>query len=184
VVPVATPDLILIGLRGSGKSVIGRAVGSRLGRAFIDLDDLTPGILGFPTVGSAWAAAGEPGFRLAELEALRQVLQQRRPAGRIISLGGGTPTAPGAALALNNARRANAAFVIYLRADAPTLRSRLAGGDHANRPPLLPSGDALSEIEAVLNRRDAMYAGLADVVLTTDGLTLEQAIDAVIAAAP
>jgi len=180
-VVVSKPDLILIGLRGSGKSVVGRAAGARLGRSFIDLDDVTPALMGYPSVAAAWTAAGEPAFRLAEVSALRQVIRDETPSGRVIALGGGTPTAPGAAAILNDARGSGAAAVMYLRAGAQALRSRLEISDNRGRPPLTTAGDPLSEIEQVLQRRDPLYLTLADTVINTDELTLDQVIDAVVA---
>jgi shikimate kinase len=181
-VRVPEPDLILIGLRGSGKSAVGRAMSARLGRVFIDLDDLTPALMGYPSVGEAWRGAGEPAFRSAEVDALRRVLEDGGSGRRVIALGGGTPTAPGAAAILNDARHSGAAVVVYLRAGAPTLRSRLQGLDNRDRPPLTGASDPLSEIERVLHQRDQLYITLADTVVDTDGLTMDQVVDAVAAA--
>jgi shikimate kinase len=180
-VDVPRPDLILIGLRGSGKSVVGRATGARLGRLFIDLDDLTPALMGYSSVAAAWTAAGEPAFRLAEISALRQVMLDEPSSGRVIALGGGTPTAPGATTILNESRRSGSATIMYLRAAAQTLRSRLEGSDNRDRPPLTTASDPLNEIEQVLLQRDPLYLTLADTVINTDGLTLDQVIDAVVA---
>lgn len=153
------PNLVLIGLRGSGKSTLGRLVAERLGWAFNDLDDRTAAHLGHPTVAGAWAAAGEPGFRAAEVVVLRDALKETNT---VIALGGGTPTAPGAADLLRDAVASQCAITVYLRCSPDELRSRLAagGGAGANRPSLTGRG-ALEEIHEVYARRDPLYRSLA-----------------------
>lgn len=155
--------VLLIGLRGSGKTSVGRALANALGRPFIDLDDETPALMGFANVRAAWAARGESAFRAAEREALALVLTRT---GAVIALGGGTPEAPGAEALINETRRGGRAVVVYLRADANTLRERLRAADNANRPSLTGKG-ALDEISDVLARRDARYTALADAVIET-----------------
>lgn len=172
-------NLVLIGLRGSGKSVVGRLVASRLGRPLVDLDEITPGLLGARSVAEAWAGRGEPAFREAEARALADAL---RSDGRVLALGGGTPTAPGAADLLRAQRGAGRARIVYLAAGAATLRDRLAGADNAHRPSLT-GGDLLAEIETVLLRRDPLYRGLADHIVPTDEGTPEQIAERIAALA-
>ncbi len=164
---------MLIGLRGSGKSTLGTRLAHRRHAAFIDLDSLVTAQIGCASVTEAWARLGEPAFRAAEAQSLRTVLG--RPSS-VLSLGGGTPTAPGAADLLARA----AVTIVYLRASAVLLRQRLLAGGVGDRPPLLPgvpgaAADPLSEIEAVFMRRDPLYLGLAHAVIEVDGLSLEQA---------
>jgi shikimate kinase len=168
------PTLVLIGLRGSGKSTLGRLVAQRMGRKFIDLDDRTAARLGYPTVAAAWAAAGEPAFRAAETEALREALKEL---GVVIALGGGTPMAPGAAEMLRAVAARGEVTIVYLRCTPAELRTRLraAGGAGANRPSLT-GRDPLDEIEEVFARRDGVYRGLAETVIEsvsseTDAIT-------------
>jgi len=155
--------IILIGLRGSGKTTIGRALAARLNVSFCDLDDVTVRVLGAASVSDAWRARGEAAFREAENQALAEALGTQR---RVVALGGGTPTAPGA---LEQIRAAQAAGgrVVYLRGVASTLRARLEGktGDR----PSLTGVDPLVEIEAVLAKRDPVYLALADIVINVDG---------------
>lgn len=165
--PSPPPHVVLLGLRGSGKSSVGAALAGMIDRSFIDLDDVTCSLLDAPTVAEAWQRRGVAAFRLAETAALRRVLATR---GQIISLGGGTPTAPGAADLLRTAARDRAALLIYLRAPAEVLRDRLAASDPALRPPLT-GADPLAEIDIVLARRDPLYLSLADHIIDTRSIT-------------
>jgi shikimate kinase len=157
-------NLILIGLRGSGKTTAGRLAADLLGRDFTDLDEETARLLNAPTVAEAWRERGEPAFRRAEVRALRSALARDR---QIVALGGGTPTAPGACELLRAEQAAGRARVLYLWAPAAALRERLRGTDLASRPSLT-GADPLTEIEHVLAQRDDLYRTVADLVITTE----------------
>ncbi len=171
-------NLLLIGLRGSGKSTLGRELAIALGRPLIDLDEQTARSLNHPTAGDAFRTEGEPRFRLAEAAALARATET--PA-QVIALGGGTPTAPGASDFLSLCRAAGTAWVAYLHADPRPLRARLAHTDIAARPALL-GGDPLDEIERVYAARDGLYRSLADVVIEVGPLGVARAVDAVLRA--
>lgn len=152
--------LLLLGLRGSGKSTVGRLLAQAQACSFTDLDDLTPGLLGCSSAREAFESKGEPAFRLAELQALQGVLGSR---SGIVALGGGTPTAPGASELISQARARGEARAAYLRLTPAELRARLeAGGDGAiaTRPSLTGLG-VLEEIEHVFRARDGLYRTLA-----------------------
>lgn len=167
--------IVLIGLRGSGKSTLGKALARQQGLDFLDLDDLTAGALGHSSAGEAFNAAGERAFRAAEARALAEVLA--RPFLGVLALGGGTPTAPGAADLLVPPAR-----VVYLRSSPGTLRRRLAATDVAARPSLT-GAPMLDEIDAVFAVRDPLYQRLADLVIQTDAMDEAQACAALRAAA-
>lgn len=157
--------IVLMGLRGSGKSTVGRHLASWGGRPFIDLDDVTAQLLGGNSVQAVWSRYGEVAFREAEVRALEEALRNK---GAVIALGGGTPTAPGAAAILKRERDAGRCRVIYLAATAQNLRERLRGADNSDRPSLT-GADPLEEIEAVLAARDGLYREVAGEVIATDG---------------
>ncbi len=157
-------NLILIGLRGSGKTSIGQAVAARVHRPFVDLDNLTPKLMGAASVTAAWARFGQPAFREAEARALAGVLGNDN---QVIALGGGTPTAPGAADLLRSARAAGAR-VVYLAAPPEELRHRLGAADLSNRPSLT-GADPLAEIDRVHAARDGLYRDVASDIIETTG---------------
>lgn len=154
--------IYLLGLRGSGKSTLGRALASGQRALFVDLDDVTASLLKCSTPAEALNKHGQAAFRAAELKALGSPGVAR---AKVVALGGGTPTAPGAPDAL----RKSGATLVYLRAGPDTLRARLAATDLASRPSLT-GADVLAEIEALFERRDPIYLALADEVIEVDGL--------------
>ncbi len=154
-------NLILIGLRGSGKSTLGRRVAQMLGRPFADLDDDTALLLGARTAGEAFKQHGEQAFRNTEAMQLPGLLSGT---GVVHALGGGTPTAPGAERMLRLARDGGQAVIIYLRASPAILRARLAATDITTRPSLTDAG-TLDEIEQIFHARDALYQRVATHVI-------------------
>lgn len=162
--------LYLLGLRGSGKTTIGRLVAPSLGLPFVDLDDITPAILSHATAADALRVCGLPAFRAAERQALDD---PRVLAAGIVSLGGGTPTHPPCEAELRH-RAALGDRLIYLRATPATLRERLATTDLAARPSLTGAGP-LAEIPTLWAQRDPLYRSLATTVIEVDGLT-DQAV--------
>ncbi len=170
--------IVLMGLRGSGKSTLARALAHALAVPAIDLDDAVAHAAGAAGPGAAFRALGQARFRDLESALLTEHLA--RPPF-VLALGGGTPTAPGAATALERAARAGA-LVVYLRATPATLRSRLAGTDLAARPSLTGAG-VVEEIEAVFAARDPVYRGLAGLVLESDGLAPPACVEQIIRAA-
>ena len=172
-------SILLIGLRGSGKSALGPRLAERLGRPFIDLDAVTVAYLGGGTLRELWDRHGEARFRQAEYRAVINQAFPRTNPGPVVALGGGTPTAPGAADFLRNARARGMGVIVYLRATPSTLRARLAGADNTDRPSLT-GADPLAEIEAVHAARDPLYRDLADVVVETDGMDETSAVERVV----
>jgi shikimate kinase len=167
----------LLGLRGSGKSTVGRLAAERLGGAFIDLDDLTPALLGCATAAEALRSHGEPAFRAAERRALDD---PRVRSAAVVALGGGTPTFPPSAEELR-ARAAAGDHLLYLRASAATLRVRLAATDLSTRPSLT-GADPLAEVATLWARRDPAYRALATRVIDVDGLGVDALVEAVLGA--
>tara|TARA_R110002111_G_scaffold221872_1_gene284069 strand:- start:1171 stop:1707 length:537 start_codon:yes stop_codon:yes gene_type:complete len=156
------PNLILIGLRASGKSTLGALLAEQLGVGFVDLDDVTSELLHASGAGEAIATHGIDAFRDGETKALEAVL---RESGRVIALGGGTPTAPGCSAMLGS----DTSRVFYLRALPATLRERLQATDNTDRPALVGS-DVVDEVQTLFDQRDETYRSLAESVIHTDGV--------------
>jgi len=177
---VIGPDttILLIGLRGSGKTTIAGELARRMGRPAVDLDGLSAAQLREETAGEAIRNHGEAAFRRAELAALVEAMSVP---GRVLALGGGTPTAPGVEELLRSAGKRGEARVVYLRATEPTLRARLEAelGTGADRPSLTGKG-SLEEIGVLLNLRDTLYKSVADIVIEVDGLDVARVAEEVV----
>ena len=78
-------NLILIGMPGSGKSRIGRAVAERMKRPFVDLDDEIVKRAG-RSIPEIFAEGGEAAFRALEHAVISDACKEK---GRVIATGGG-----------------------------------------------------------------------------------------------
>jgi shikimate kinase len=143
-----------------------------MGTLAIDLDDRTASVLGHKAAGDALRAVGIDAFRAAEVVALRGVITGP-PC--VLALGGGTPTAPGAAELLGSLRRPAPPRLIYLRASPATLAARIER-DPTDRPPLTAL-TPLEEIQMLFASRDPLYASLADFVIDVDGRSEAALVD-------
>ena len=172
---------MLIGLRGCGKTTIAPLMAAKLGCGWSELDALVAARLGCARVREAWEKHGVHAFREAETRCLAEVLHQHAagdakaaPArvSHVLALGGGTPTAPGAAAMMQEARTNHRAIALYLRARPETLQARLraASGDAIVDRPSLTGEDPVAEVPRVFMQRDPLYMTLADVIVQVDDL--------------
>lgn len=153
--------LALLGLRGSGKSTVGRALAGELGLAFVDLDErvLETGRRAGHAAGSAGellARAGQAVFRELEATALRCLLEPSP--GLVLATGGGVVER-----ADNRTWLARTTRGIHLCVPNAILAARLAA-DPTLRPPLTGL-DPRAELELLAARREPHYHALAEVVL-------------------
>lgn len=159
--------IVLIGLRGSGKTTLGRLLAERLQTQFIDLDDVTVARSGQASVSAMFHSIGEPAFRAAECAGLEHVLSAASTSGAVIALGGGTPSTPEARALLQAARAAGTIRIILLEAPPETLGARLAL-DPGDRP-LLAGGSFAEEAALLGARRLPIYRMIADAAVSTGG---------------
>ena len=165
--------VVLIGMMGAGKSLVGSMVAARLGWPRLDSDQQIEHRTG-TTVAQIFAERGEAAFRAEEAQALAEAVTSEGPL--VVSVAGG------AVLSADNRRLLRqAGVVVWLRADVVTLARRLqpgAGGDHR---PLL-AGDRVARLTLLYAERRPYYQELADVVVDVDDLTPGEVADQVVAA--
>lgn len=182
----APHSVVILGMRGCGKSSVGAAVASSLGATFVDLDREVLSRCGYASVRDFWDAKGQDAFRAAEVDTLRAVLDEsrRRSGVAVVALGGGTPTAPGARELLDARRAVRETLVVYLRCSIDTLRARLRAtlAHDANRPSVT-GADPLAELESLLRAREPVYRALSDEVIDADNSTIEAIAGLVVQAA-
>ncbi len=166
-----SPNLVLVGLPGAGKSAVGRSLAERLGWRFVDLDAAIVAAAGRP-IPDLFAAGGEPAFRAVE----RLVTEQYRDAdATVISTGGGWMAQEGLPALLRPRSR-----IIHL-AVTPAEAVRRMGSEAAGRPLLAQDGDPLRAVDRLARERAAAYAA-ADLVVQTDGRTVAAVVEAILEA--
>jgi shikimate kinase len=159
--------IFLVGLRGTGKTTVGRLLAERLGLPFHDADAELQATEQ-RSIRDIVTADGEAAFRDIE-ERILKTLIGRGPA--VIATGGGVVLRPD-----NRKRMAESGKVVWLTADAATLWQRLRA-DQATlqqRPDL--SGGGISEIEDMLRSRETLYRACAHVVISTQHRSPEQIV--------
>ena len=83
-----TRNVVLIGMPGCGKTTVGKALAERMGRPFLDADDIISERAG-TSIPEIFAAEGEDGFRRRETAVLAELGQG---SGAVIATGGGCVT--------------------------------------------------------------------------------------------
>jgi len=165
--------VVLVGLRGVGKTTVGCALAARLGWSFVDSDDRIAAEVGRPA--GVWLAeVGEGEFRRREAAVVAPLLAAARQS--VIATGGGAVTIA----AVRNALADPALLVVWLTASDTTLLARMAAADVVR--PALTAGPPAAELEALHRQRDAHYALVARFVIDT-GIDGIEAVTAALAGA-
>lgn len=159
-------NLILSGLRGTGKSSIGRRLAIVLRRPFFDTDLLIEQQIGEP-IPQYVGRLGWDAFRDLEHQVICQVAHQR---AAVISSGGGVLT-----FARNVEVLKPSGIVILLAADPAKLARRLERS--YARPPLTDQPNLEAEMCALWTQREPLYRKVCDVVLDVDAETADEEAD-------
>ena len=166
--------LYLVGMMGAGKSTVGQLLAARLGRQFVDLDDLVAERAGW-SIPAIFAAEGEEGFRERESRALADVASASS-SGRaplVVSCGGGVVLSAANRDVLRSSGR-----VVWLRASPETLAARVGGGE--GRP--LLGEIPLDTLRELADERAVAYEAAATAIVDVDDLTAADVVDAVLRA--
>jgi XRE family aerobic/anaerobic benzoate catabolism transcriptional regulator len=157
--------IALIGLRGAGKSTLGRKLAESMDLPFVELDREVEKEAGV-ALGEVFAIYGQEAFRRFERRALERVLSQHERA--VIAAGGGLVTDPGSyRLLLERCR------CVWLKASPEEHMARvIAQGDMR---PFKGRSAALMEVRKLLEDRGKLYAR-ADAVVDTSGKPARQSL--------
>lgn len=163
--------IVLVGLMGSGKTTIGRRLARRLGRPFLDTDDMVEAETG-RTVRDIFENDGEPTFRDLESRALAEALNRVEPS--VIAGAGGVVLA-----AVNRELLRGGHRVVWLRPAIETLAGRVERRDRApsgHRPLLdLDPVGTLSDMERV---RSPLYAEVATEIVDVESQSVDDLVEA------
>ena len=158
-------QISLLGIRGAGKTTIGRRLAGRIGVTFVELDRKIEEKASL-SLSEIFALHGEDYYRRLERPVLEDVLAEGK--GCVIATGGGIVTSP-------------ETFAL-LKAQTTTIWLRASANDHWNR--VLQQGDrrpmkghpqAMAELRRLLTTRKRLY-GTARHTIDTSALTTDQVV--------
>jgi XRE family aerobic/anaerobic benzoate catabolism transcriptional regulator len=169
--PVAADRVALIGLRGAGKSALGRIAAERLGRPFVELTKEIEQAHGL-SVAELLALYGQEGLRRREQAMLREIIA--RPGALILTTGGGIVAEP-----VTFELLLNSFLTVWLKAAPEEHMARVR--QQGDLRPMADDRDAMAELRAILASREPLYAR-ASLTVDTTGLDVEAAAARLVAA--
>jgi XRE family aerobic/anaerobic benzoate catabolism transcriptional regulator len=160
--------IALVGLRGAGKTAVGRRAAQLLGVPFIEQDELVERAAGLP-LATIFALHGEAYYRRVAREVLAKLLAHPQPC--VLATGGGAVTDAEAWALLRERCR-----TVWLRARPEEHWERvLAQGDLR---PGAASANAQGELRELLRTREPLYAQ-AELTVDTSACGVEDAARAI-----
>lgn len=160
-------SVFLVGPKHAGKSSAGRALASRCGGRFIDLDEVIARQSGKSP--RALYAGGPDIFRKAEAAALASLLVADAGGLWIIAAGGGIIDNPLALVLLDGT---DVFLTVYLEVAPETAWERISG--EGELPPFLRTEDPQAAHRALHERRAAAYRRFARLCIAAEGKTPEE----------
>ncbi|MGD0833443.1 MAG: shikimate kinase [Candidatus Dormibacteria bacterium] len=170
-----TRPIVLLGLMGSGKTTVGRALARQLGRTLWDSDAVLEELTGR----TAAQLADERGIEVLhqlEVEVLSRGVSEKPAA--VVAAAAAVVLDPRLPTLLGPA------WVVWLRADITGLAARLRthGGDHGHRP--LLAGDTLGTLREMARVRDPLFAQVAHLTVDAGRLAPPVLVRRIVAAMP
>src|SRR5882724_6409934 len=164
--------IALIGLRGAGKTTLGRMLAKKIGWSFVELNKEIEAQNGL-SVAEIIALYGQEGFRRMEQAALTALLARKEL--MVLATGGGIVSEP-----LTFDLILSSFYTIWLKAEPEEHMARVRG--QGDLRPMADDRSAMAELRTILKSREPLYAR-ASAVVDTAGLTVDAAaarlIDAV-----
>ena len=157
--------IALIGLRGAGKTTLGRRLAADTGVPFIELNAEVEREAGLP-LAEIFGLYGQGGFRRLERRCLERLLRDHAQA--VISIGGGIVAEEATYnLLLDHCH------TVWLKASPAEHMARvLAQGDLR---PMAGNSEAMDDLKNILTAREALYRK-ADTIIDTSGEAPEQSL--------
>jgi XRE family aerobic/anaerobic benzoate catabolism transcriptional regulator len=162
----AIKPIALLGLRGSGKTTIGKRLARRLRVPFVELDQKIEERAGL-RLSEIFSLHGEDFYRRLERESLDALLAG--PATVVIAVGGGLVTSSDSFALLRQH-----ATTVWLRARADDYWDRVA--QQGDRRPMNEHPQAREALHELVSRREPLYAK-ADFTVDTSGVSVTEVVD-------
>jgi XRE family aerobic/anaerobic benzoate catabolism transcriptional regulator len=159
------PVVALVGLRGAGKSTIGKALAKNLGAPFLELDAMIEKEANL-SLGELFSLHGEPYYkRLAYDLLLKQLAQNQQ---KVIATGGSVVTDPETWQLLK--RRS---YTVWLKATPEDHWKRVLG--QGDTRPMANRTSAMTELRSILALRSPLYSEAAQTI-DTSSVRVSQAV--------
>ena len=156
--------IALIGLRGAGKSTLGKTLAKKIGWSFVELNKEVEAQNGL-SVAEIIALYGQEGFRRMEQAALSQLLARKEL--MVLATGGGIVSEP-----LTFDLILSSFYTIWLKAKPEEHMARVRG--QGDLRPMADDRSAMAELRTILVSREPLYAR-ASAVVDTGGLSVSDA---------
>jgi XRE family transcriptional regulator, aerobic/anaerobic benzoate catabolism transcriptional regulator len=156
--------IALIGLRGAGKSTLGKLLAKKIGWSFVELNKEIERENGL-SVAEIIALYGQEGFRRMEQAALTALLERKEP--MVLATGGGIVSEP-----LTFDLILSSFYTIWVKAEPEEHMARVRG--QGDLRPMADDRSAMAELRTILKSREPLYARAAAVV-DTAGLSVDAA---------
>jgi XRE family transcriptional regulator, aerobic/anaerobic benzoate catabolism transcriptional regulator len=163
--------IALVGMRGAGKSTLGKQLAERLGVPFLELDRLIEQASGL-SLSAIFELYGQAGYRQFESRCLDEVLATHRQF--VLATGGSLVTDA----AIYERLRAEC-FTVWLRTTPELHMARTAA--QGDMRPMANNARAMEDLQRILAGREPLYA-LADVTVDTSDSSVEGATERVLLA--
>jgi len=164
------PVVALLGLRGAGKSTIGKRLARRLRVPFVELDRRVEEAAGL-SLDEIFTLHGEDYYRRLEREALERVLAEAGGRPFVLATGGGLPASADTYRLLRRS-----ALTVWLRADPEDHWNRVL--QQGDRRPMADHPQAMAELRRLLAAREPLYAE-AEHKVDTSGHGLDEVVHTV-----
>jgi shikimate kinase len=155
-------NVALIGFMGTGKTVVAKILAARLGKRFIELDDLIAQRAG-KSIPDIFKQDGEIAFRELEIEVVKAIAGTKNA---VIACGGGMVLNK-----INVDRLKKGCIFVYLTASAGVILKRVSGD--AGQRPLLAVPNRLERIKELSHSRQPYYRQAADIIVNTSRLSIK-----------
>jgi XRE family aerobic/anaerobic benzoate catabolism transcriptional regulator len=156
--------IALIGLRGAGKSTLGRMLAKQIGWSFVELNKEIEQQNGL-SVAEIIALYGQEGFRRMEQTALGQLLARKEL--MVLATGGGIVSEP-----LTFDLILSSFYTIWLKAEPEEHMARVRR--QGDLRPMADDRSAMAELRTILLSREPLYAR-ASAVVDTAGQSVDDA---------
>lgn len=159
--------IILTGFMGTGKTAVGEVLALRLGRPFLDTDQMVEKETG-ATIPEIFDKKGEDFFREIEKKMVKKALSEDKV---VVATGGGAVLDPE-----NLALMKEKGILIALSSSPEIISERLT---QFEARPLLKGKDRLERIRQLFSKRSPFYEQ-ADHIIDTSGKKIEEAVEEIV----